>query len=367
MNRNRNDTNKALFDQLDAFADNGGHPTRNAGAERWIGSSLDKAHQNFLTRGTVSAIQRYGTIRRLGLVTVESALESTVESTVYVACVGFVHEVEHDLLKVMDVDGAHATLILSEFNVWPSAGAAEVCNVIGGQDKSNDDYEGHDVEAICGLFPDIRLYQLVNLGASQAWAVYWLLCLEECAVGDSWISQDLSDALKELTDDREIGLPYEVLARSVFDQDPGSLYLALYRCIEALYAFTFCSTLADNLVAHLSTEGTTPKAIDWRVLAERLNEDLGWSPKEASALNDLLARCNEKMLERVWNCFEDTPPSADAVPAAVCAKRVYRLRNNLVHFRPGQEAVEAQTVKWWEEVCRVMAALVQQLYQIVTH
>ena len=349
MSRNKIQTNQRLFAQLDTFADEGGHPPPNAGRPRWIGSSPDEAHQRFLIEGTVGAIQRYGAIRRLALV--------TVESTFYVACVGFVNEVEHDHLSVMEVDGAHATVILSELSVRPSASAAQVYNAIGGHDNSTDAYNGHEVKAICSLFPDIRLYKMIDLDASQAWAVYWLLCLEECAIGDSWISQDLSDALRELTDDREIGLPYEVLARSVFDQDPGSLYLALYRCIEALYGYRACSKLAANLATELAMH----EAISWRVLAERLNEDLGWYPKEAAALNDLLALCDHEILDRVLNCFEETP-SEDSVRAAVCGRRVYRLRNSLVHFRPGQEAVESQTVKW-EEVCRVMADLARILQQ----
>lgn len=351
VSRNKKEANAVVFDRLDRFASDGGHALRNKGKTRWIGSSEDKDHQRFLTHSNVTKTQRYGATRRLLLI--------EVDETIYAACVGFQSLLEHDLLAQSEVAGAHATVILSELPIEPIVSAAEVNNIVGGTDESDEDYEGHAVSDLLGIFPPLRLYKFIDVDAAEAWVVFWLLCLAECAEGESWIDEALAQSLQSLSDDREIGLPFEVLARSVFDQDPGSLFLALYRCIEALYAYDACSQLALNLEQDLGVSN-----IEWQTLANRLNEDLSWYPQEAAALNGLLRTCDESALEGVLTCFDETlPEGSDRFVA--CGKRIYKLRNALVHFRAGQHDSSTSEIKW-DDLCTAMAALIVSLYAQLT-
>jgi hypothetical protein len=171
-----------------------------------------------------------------------------------------------------------------------------------------------------------------------------MICAEECQQGGSWIESDLADVLVTLTDLNVPALPYSAICRSMFDSDPRSLFMALYRCIEATYAFESSRRVVDRLGLQLQ----------WQALAAALEEEVGWHPQEASSLNVVLRHAVEDDLLDLCDCLS-VDVGRDLQASA--GRALYSLRNHIVHFRPGIASPAVQEIDW-KQLCRVLVGIV---------
>src|SRR5438034_1749124 len=90
-------------------------------------------------------------------------------------------------------------------------------------------------------------------------------------------------------------VPYDTLCRSVLDLDPSALFLALYRCLEALYAHGLVRELSNTLKITMS----------WIEMAQILEAKLGWYPREEPSLEALLKHAAPGDLEAVASALND--------------------------------------------------------------
>jgi hypothetical protein len=95
----------------------------------------------------------------------------------------------------------------------------------------------------------------------------------------------------------------------------------------------------------------------WRCFYHGL---LGWYPREEPSLEALLKHAVIDDLQSVASSLDDEIPS-DARPAAYVAKRIYQLRNALVHYRPFQQKFSFKGTNW-NRLCEAMALLVLHIY-----
>jgi hypothetical protein len=95
-------------------------------------------------------------------------------------------------------------------------------------------------------------------------------------------------------------------------------------------------------------------------MALTLEETLGWHPREESSLEALLGHAVTDDLRSIASSLDDEVPS-DARPAAYVAKRIYQLRNALVHYRPYQQKFSFKGTDW-NRLCEAMALLVLHIY-----
>src|ERR1700761_5210635 len=105
----------------------------------------------------------------------------------------------------------------------------------------------------------------------------------------------MSAALSYIAVASSSAIPYELLCRAVLDIDPASLFLALYRCLEALYS-------REQTLALISKLGISR---NWIEMAQLLEAHLGWYPREEASLEVLLQRANENTLRSVLLIFRD--------------------------------------------------------------
>ena len=157
-----------------------------------------------------------------------------------------------------------------------------------------------------------------------------------------------SGFLVSLTDLNVPALPYAAIGESMFDADPRSLYMALYRCIEATYAFETSRRLVDDLKL----------SVPWVEMAEALANVAGWRPQEASSLNIVLRNALEQDLRDVCQCLN---VSVGNDVAASAGKAIYSLRNRIVHYRPGTERVELESVAW-NMLCHLLVRIVFHVF-----
>jgi hypothetical protein len=180
--------------------------------------------------------------------------------------------------------------------------------------------------------------------------MFFLICLADRRRIEQWIDEQLAATLNMITELSPAYIPFQILCRSVLDMDPRALFLALYRCLEALYAHSQTQRLM------IALEISKP----WAEMAETLEAALGWYPREEPSLEALLAHAVAEDLQATAVALNDAiPPDARSEPYV--AKRIYQLRNALVHYRPFHRKFSFEEVDW-NRLCEAMALLVFHIY-----
>lgn len=250
----------------------------------------------------------------------------------YLLTIGF--EKSHQIFYNQDLnlDPAFLTVALCELQPRPSASPDEIREIVEWSDKNADSkYSGHDFVGIARLYPQINVYELAIDAADATWNSFFRACIDECKLGSSWIEGRLADALHSLCELDQSRIPYKVLCRSIFDDDKSSFFLALYRCLEALYSYSS----ADRLAKALNI--TTP----WEDVAAALEDSLGWHPREESSLMSIVRYASSQDLRTIISRLGVKNPAEDGdLLADQAAKAIYKLRNSIVHYRPAQQRVD---------------------------
>jgi len=343
MSRNMIDANKKLFATLDKFCNARGDPVLNAGQPRWIETTA--AEKGVLKNAKLTELLTF---------TARKGLARFDLSTKTIFCsVGFDHLVPSFGLSEDDVNAGLLTAILFELDPLPRASAAEIKNIIEADDPSiNAGYAGHTSAAIKTLYPTVRAFSAYNISPDETWRLFFLICLLECRNAETWIDEAFANALQGLAELQILNLPYRTLCRSIFDTDRGAMFLALYRCLEALYAFSS----ARALMATLKLSNT------WEDIASALEDVLGWHPREESSLADLISLGIDRDQTAIFAALnEPLPDTAQNPLSTLASRRIYRLRNDLVHFRPAQHRVDLTKIEW-NRLCEAMTGLICFIY-----
>lgn len=332
--------NTKIFQRLVEFAETREFTIPNRNAPRWVHANPEVDAR--LIRSTIAGSISFGRYRHLAWV--------EFDDKHYIASIGFEHAVrDPNLVQLEDSQGFDVCL-LSELPVFPSASAAEVYNVVAAGNKSDDPkYRGHDNEKIMGLFPIFSAYQCVTrMDEGTIWPAFLSICAEETQHGGSWIEQELADSLAELAQDPITSFPYRELCRSSLDLDPRSLFMSLYRCIEATYAHE----KATKLKTALSVEHS------WSKIAAILESEMSWRPLESESLNNVLKYAHNDDLQEICACLKKDPGENTS---AAAGNAIYRLRNRIVHYRPTTDPFDFDSLDW-NRTCNVLVSIARDVF-----
>jgi hypothetical protein len=339
--RNMIASNTAVFSSIDKYCVNCEEPLSTAGQPRWI--STTSSERRLLMDATLVA--------ELSLSTSLKLARYDLSGRSYFVSSGFDLKEVPDPIQASGLDAGLLTAFLSELIPTPSAIASRVRDVVDVADKtSTPGYAGHDPSLISGLYPNILMFTIDDLLIEESFKIFFLICLYDRRCLQQWIDVDLGGILSLITELNPLFVPYEILCSSVLEMDPAALFLAFYRCLEALYAHTQTHRLMTQL-------GVSKQ---WTEMARTLEETLGWYPREEPSLEALLKHAVIDDLQSVASSLDDEIPS-DARPAAYVAKRIYQLRNALVHYRPFQQKFSFKGTNW-NRLCEAMALLVLHIY-----
>lgn len=342
MSRNMIAANTAVFDLLDQYNARAGAPLSNAGSPRWIATTEEDRqvlkHFELTDRFRISPTKIIGRFDR-------------GTDSIFLMF-GFGEGFECPAFPGLDVGAGLLTVGLAELNPQPIASALEIANVVEVGDKSVIGYVGHDAASIAALFPRISGVAGQNLAEDESGRIFFKLCLEEALLSGSWIGVDLGHDLNLLYSLNLLEVPFHILSRAIFDVDPASLFLALYRSVEFLYVYTS----AQKLKAKLSL------VQDWATIGAALEEDLGWYPREANSLQLLLDMADPADLAMAVEAIRGTPTDKDAPNLSIDAgKLIYNLRNSIVHFRPMHRQLDRDTIDW-RKLCGATVQIVVYIY-----
>ena len=340
MTRSMIDANTALFSQLEGHCARRGDPIPTAGAVRWVQGN--PASEEWLKHLQVRLGLRFGRRRSLTWF--------SHQGTDLVCLVGFEFDPALAQIQPFPTNAGVSVCVLSELQPLPTATPAEIRNVVEVGSRGEPGYAGHDYTAIEILFPPVRLFTTSRpLDEEATSRLFLMLSVDECRNGESWIDDPLADDLVSLADLSVSRFPYDAVCRSIFDWDPRSLYMALYRCLEATYAYESCR----KLVASLGLEQ------DWHELAAALDAEVGWHPQEAASLNLVLQYALDDDLRAVCDCLG----VEDGTDLCVSAGRaIYRLRNRIVHYNTAKASGVAFGDADWNELCRRMVGIVFHVF-----
>lgn len=333
--------NAAIFRSLDDAVFSLGHHIPNSGSPRWI--STNPEERGFLKDSKVRNIVKIGQSR--------SVLHLEYGGFSFFATVGLSEKIRLGNLIEIDTTSSQLTVVIFESDVKPNCGPLEIIQNIGGQDRNSDpNYVGHSPDLILPLFPLIRLFKLPGGVVDDFWQAHFMICLEEAMATGSWIDQDLFRSLKTMSELDSAKIPYAVLCRSIFDHDRTSLFLALYRCLEALYSYAATASLVSSLGIQK----------DWKVVSKQLEIDLRWYPKEDAALQGLFQRVGMKELIDISNSLKIPQEPHDTLSGRA-ARAVYDVRNKSVHFRPFHQDTDFDLIDW-SKLCTALSCVVLDVY-----
>jgi hypothetical protein len=341
MHRQMIQCNTELFSHLVQFCVDRGEVISDPRAVRYVSLNRRNREQNIVKHATLDTIYRFG--RRRALVSI------THEGRRYAATLGFEFETETKEATLATVSLGFHLLVWSQLRPFPRATAPAVRNIVEAADGSDPDYAGHAVTAIDSVLPALRLYELVSASVDDDWRSFLILALEECRLGEFWLDDQLTHELQALARLKIAELPYESLCRAVFDWDQTALYMALYRCIEATYAYE----TTRQVVSHLGI------AVTWRQMASALETEVGWHPREAESLRLVLRHANQDDLRAI--CTGLGTAAGDNDLAGAAASAIYRLRNAIVHYRPGASCVQRDEYDW-NDICVHMTRIVFHVF-----
>ncbi len=345
MSRNKIECNQRLFGALDQYCAEREEPIGNAGRPRWMNSSGD--NDGFLENAKLQFSHEISFGR---------GFYYYVNGGVsYIFTVGF-YSVEFNHFHVnvdeVPVDEAKATVVISEQSIAPVASSFEVKNYVEVGDGSVDGYDGHQwSDCLENVFPPIYCFAVPIIPEDEFNRSVFSasICLSDEPA--CWISPSLVESLSVLRDIDLHGFPYQTLSRSVFDNDPGALFLALYRCLEALYSYE----------KSLEVKNQFSISADWEDISFGLDKLLGWRPREEDSLVSLFSGVAEKTKLDMLDALNESFVPGDNNLDRFSARRVYSLRNNLVHYRAGSPQDFFGIVKW-EKLIQCMISAVFDVY-----
>ncbi len=241
-------------------------------------------------------------------------------------------------------------LAVSELKLVPKASAIEIFDTIDSSFQGAVGYEGHELEDVAKLFPDVSIFQLDNDADSSGsiWRSLGVLLSVFYGQGPIELSEEALESLKELYEAGSDHVPFKNIVQGHLAMSWSGLFLELYRAIEQLYSVPKLTNLTD--------EWASPKP--FYELAELLENQLGWRPKEEDALRELIESCDDPLLDMLTS---ELCPNSENKAQAV-AKAIYKQRNSLVHFRSAMPEQDYSTEQWNNRIC-LMIKLVSHLYE----
>lgn len=342
MMRNMIAANTKVFSDFDNYLQSRGAPADNAGEIRWIATNDDEEVD--LKRFSFTSEHRISPSKFV------SRFDDGSDQ-VFVT-VGFDQAVESTFFQKIPMAAGLLTAVLADCEPRPVASILTVQDIVSAQDKRDSSYGGHTASDIFELFPTMLAFDAQNIDFADDAKIFFDFVLSDATKQNGWIDDKLAKSLEQLYILNLIGIPYNVLAHSLSDPNPSSLFLALYKCLESLYSRTASERIKKTLNV----------ASDWKEISVALENDLGWRPIEAGSLESLVNLGAEREWTDIQAAIAPAFPGFVANEEATRAARlIYKLRNSVVHFRPIHSRVQLKDVDW-PLLCSAMVNLVSYVY-----
>lgn len=339
MTRNKIASNRAVFELIDGSIGDASQHYTALRKSRWIRTA--SKGRDFLSNSVLKQATQFGKARWIA--------HFVHGKKSHIFTIGFCETFEYLRFPEEPTTGAQLTALLAELLPLPKVGKYRLVEELGDGCKEHDpNYAGHEADIIAALFPPIRHFVTDEL--VDVWPAFFSFCVSEARAGNYWHNEILLSSLETICELDPSRIPYKVLCRSIFDFDQSSFFLALYRCLEALYSYASTRELSNDL-------GLT---VDWREVSTKIERHLKWYPREEGAIERLFSQVGMKEIDDLSKCLGVPIAPQDSLKSRV-AKAVYDLRNSCVHYRPSHQSINLAEIDW-NTLCTAMACAVLDVY-----
>ena len=340
--RNMKGANTRIFQALDAYCADRQEPIRNAGEARWI--TTDGRDKVFIQQASVTAQLTLSSTMRMARIDFGG-------HAYFVTC-GFDSIVCPSQLLEGSLDAGLLTVFLAEIAPSPIAAPTAIRDVVEiGDLKSGYDYVGLDSSQVAEFYQPLQVYLTEASQVVDSARLFLILCLADRRCSEQWMDAQLTASLRNGFVLCSVGLPIELVCRSVLELDPSALFLVLYRFVEALYSYSLTEAIKTALGIKKS----------WIEISAKLDDILGWRPKEDQGIEALFELAESADVDAIISAMAITVPGDTKKVSAFVARHVYKLRNLLVHYRPVHHSASTQNINW-NRLCEAMASIVLHLY-----
>lgn len=339
---------KALFERLISAASQRGVEISTASEGRFI-RRLNELDAQLMATGSARLLSLS---RQIRMVRIE------FQEDVYFCAFGLPQPETLPLgLQLVEVTPGLFAVSVLEALVQPamSVTGATILDVIGDQYQGVKGYEGHELADVMRLFPLLSAFKVAQEEEFHKNDHRVLGALLARGYADGPISISLS-TIEKIWITFEQGsrhLPFNVLVQGLLSISWENLYLETYRCLEQLYSAPRLSDL----------KGSWHSALSLRDLAVLLERHLSWRPKEDDALRKMIVECGATYVAGLCLSFEmvDAGESHEDRGDLV-SRKVYALRNNIVHYRPIHEGILKSDAQW-DAIVAALLDLVNEVYE----
>lgn len=346
--RNRVEMSAALFERVFAAASQRGLEIANASEKRYL-RRLNDEDAELMATGDA---QTLFISRQVRLVRI------AFKGELFFCVFGLTAPEQLPLgLESIDLTPAIFSIGVLQARIQPkgAVSASHIRDAVEGNFIGSPEYQGHELDAIAQLFPQPSVYRAVQHEAYLQSDHRVLGSLFARSYADGPI-QILNPTIEKIWLTFETGskfIPYQNLLQGLMAISWEQLFLETYRCLEQLFAEPRVAALRGQWQSKLSL----------RELSAMIERHLAWRPKEDDALGKIIGCCDGSCISALCNAFGMNEP-LEGLPlqAERASRKVYDLRNNVVHYRPIHETIQ-KTDAEWDSVVSALIDVVNQVYE----
>ncbi len=279
-------------------------------------------------------------------------IEFAEKATYAVSGVSFGETLPEGLQEIEPTPGLFAAFAHTA-GLKPNATSSMIRNILEDQHSGISGYEGHDLYQILGLYPNIKFLS-PNSDYYYTEQIERVLGLILCGSSDNYgldYSIKTSEKFYSIIESGSEHIPYPLIIQSLLSLTWEYSFTNLYRCVEQLFG-----------VPHLrELKSKWPSVMSINKISELIEDILSWRPREEDALSALLNIVNSSTVETLSLCVDRSGFNNDLHNAAYAAKRIYKLRNSCVHYRPWTQTGSIDVADW-DEIIYLMLSIVLELY-----
>jgi hypothetical protein len=348
MARNKIEANKAVFSALRDFVAASGHAVPHPHIARYI--RTDETERNWLINAKVlgdplpilprfrTALVEHLGIRYLIIVGWDQANEPT------------------EVAAVTEMNAGLATMLLAELRV-PVRQFADPLRVINEIFIEGDERNmaAFDAGLVREFFDPVTVYAISETSPFEGKNLARLACFFVSKNKDR-LSLSFSDETMSVVQQISLlgvaSIPFENILHAMNAVRWEHAFLEAYRCVEQMFPVPVISELRKKLSL------TTP-IFD---LSAHLESVTGWRAKEEDALKQICSGTPKTAKDVLLSIDDDPELSADTN----LGSWIYKRRNAIVHFRPGNQAVRMKDESW-DKLIRGVLLITEHYYSEHDH
>lgn len=216
-------------------------------------------------------------------------------------------------------------------------------------------YEGHDLSVIQPLFSSCITFKVSSQEEyfNSDYRMLGAIAARSYVSGPLHIDPETLKQLAYLFESGPEFLPYRSVLQGLLSFAWESLFLEAYRCLEQLYAQPHAAALTSLWTSTLPL----------RDVVKLLESCLSWRPKEDESLFGLIKSCDSSSIQQLCLAFDISYSSGDVEKSSKDASgKIYKLRNNVVHYRPIHEIV-LKSDEECNQIIRAMFLAIGDIYR----